>query len=57
MKEMQRIVGDPSWIQIAQCKWGDFNSKIITQAQLEAPHKSRLREVLQEVGEKGKFLG
>ena len=56
MKEMQKIAGVATWIPTAQCKWDEIKSKIVVQAQLEATHKSRLRHVLQEVEERGRFI-
>lgn len=54
MKEMQRIVNDPAWKSKMQCKWNMVKSKIIDQGALEAPHKTRLRNVLEGITQSGK---
>ena len=46
MNEMQRICGE-KWLSTAQVKWDELKHKIIGQADLEASHKTKLKEVLE----------
>ena len=52
MNEMQRICGE-KWLSMAQVKWDELKHKIIGQADLEASHKTKLKEVLEGVQKNG----
>ena len=55
MLEMERIVGEDSWIATAWLKWTSVVPKIIQQAHLESGHKSRLRKVMSDLKDCGTF--
>ena len=48
------IVGDATWLNAAQLKWDAVRIKICEQAGVEADHKSRLRELLENEGKDGR---
>ena len=54
MEDMNMIVGDNTWLNSSQLKW-DAVRKICEQATLEANHKSRLQQLLEDEGREGKL--
>ena len=52
------IMGDDvTWLNSAQLKWDTIRKKICEQAGIEADHKSRIRELLDNEGKDGKGMG
>ena len=52
------IMGDVTWLKSAQLKWDTIRKKICEQAGIEADHKSRIRELLDNEGkDDGKGMG
>ena len=50
------VVNDSHWIEMVGCKWDDVKLKIIKQGSFEAPNKTRMRSMLQEVDDNGKKM-
>ena len=49
---MSRIVCDVNWAKKGQAMWDETIKKILEQASVEVTHNKRLRDKLQEVGER-----
>ena len=49
---MSRIVCDVNWSKKGQAMWDETIKKILEQASVKVTHNKRLRDKLQEVGER-----
>ena len=54
MEDMQKVVNNPHWIESCESKWKEAAPKIIRQGELESPHRSKVRSILEEIDRTGK---
>ena len=50
------VVNDPHWQESVQLKWNEVRVKIVKQGSMEAPNKTKMRTILEEVDENGKYI-
>lgn len=56
MEDMHMIVGSTSWSQTSLLKWEEVMGRIVQRAEFESQSKSRLRELLADVGKDGRLV-